>query len=248
MRVSRPVRLLETAAVRVPSAVGALRPAILLPAGIASGLSAGQLDALLAHELAHVARRDYLVHLLQALAETALFFHPAVWWVSHRIRVERELACDDLAVAATGDALVYARALLTLEEGRLAQSGIVPLGVSPQARVMMAANGGMLSSRIRRLLSREAPRRPLVGAALALSSALALGAAARTPEPLSALAAQDSPSPAAVAPTPRPAKAPAAAAPSFPRNPRVPPRRRSPLPAKLGRPKRNAVDCSPRIS
>ena len=183
MGVTRTVRLLESASVRIPGVVGALRPAVLLPVGIASGLTAGQMDALLAHELAHVARRDYLVHLVQAFAETLLFFHPAVWWVSHRIRVERELVCDDLAVAATGDALLYARALLAVEERRLAPAA---------ARLAMAADGGGgrggagLSARIRRLAGRAPARAsapaPWIAGVLALSSALALGAAARTRE------------------------------------------------------------------
>ena len=93
LRVSQPVRLLESALVEVPTALGVLRPVILLPLGLSTGLTAPQLDSLLAHELAHVRRRDCLVNLVQVLAETVLFYHPAVWWVSHRIRVERENAC-----------------------------------------------------------------------------------------------------------------------------------------------------------
>ena len=108
--VSRPVRVLESALVRVPTAVGWLRPVILLPASAFTGLTPQQLETILAHELAHIRRHDYLFNLLQTLAETLLFYHPAAWWVSRRVRQERELVCDDLAVAATGDALTYARA------------------------------------------------------------------------------------------------------------------------------------------
>src|SRR5262249_25094968 len=74
------IRLLESAAVRVPTVVGVFRPVVLIPAGIATGMPACQLESLLAHELAHVRRGDALVNLLQAVAETLLFYHPAVWW------------------------------------------------------------------------------------------------------------------------------------------------------------------------
>jgi beta-lactamase regulating signal transducer with metallopeptidase domain len=175
LRVSRPVRLLESALVRVPTAIGIVRPVVLVPAGILTGLRAEQIDSLLAHELAHVARRDCLASLGQALAETLLFYHPAVWWVSHRIRVEREHACDDLAVAATGDAAAYARALLELEERR----ALVPT-------LAMAADGARLRDRVTRLFpvpDSEANRSPRwLAAALALGGMLALGAVARVPD------------------------------------------------------------------
>ena len=89
LRVTRPVRALESAIVDVPTVVGWLRPVILLPASALAGLSPAQLEAVIAHELAHVRRHDYLVNLLQTVVET-LFYHPAVWWLSHRIRIERE--------------------------------------------------------------------------------------------------------------------------------------------------------------
>ncbi len=79
-----------------------------MPAAALTGLPLEQVQALLAHELAHVLRRDYLVNILQGVAEALLFYHPAVWWVSNQIRAERELCCDDLAVAASGNALAYA--------------------------------------------------------------------------------------------------------------------------------------------
>src|SRR3989454_6019086 len=121
LRVTRPVRVLESAVIQVPAVIGWLRPVILLPASALTGLTPLQLDALLAHELAHVRRYDYLVNLLQSAVETLLFYHPAAWWVSRRVREEREHCCDDLAVAACGgDAHVYATALLGMEQLRLA--------------------------------------------------------------------------------------------------------------------------------
>jgi beta-lactamase regulating signal transducer with metallopeptidase domain len=170
MRISRPVRLLESAAIRVPAALGVLRPAILLPLSGLTGLSSAQIEALLAHELAHVRRHDYLVNLFQTAVETLLFYHPAVWWISRQVRLERENCCDDLAIAATGDARVYARALLRLEEERAS----VPLAV--------AATGATLLPRIARLFPRHPARRTNpahAGAFLALAALVTLGAAAR---------------------------------------------------------------------
>lgn len=146
LRVSRPVRLCESALVEVPTVIGWLRPLILLPASALTGLSAVQLEALLAHELAHIRRYDYLVNLFQTSIETLFFYHPAVWWVSAQVRQEREHCCDDLAVAACGDVLIYARALTALEELRCAP---------PQLAV--AASGGSLIVRIQRLLRGRPP-------------------------------------------------------------------------------------------
>jgi hypothetical protein len=91
LRISRPVALLSSALVEVPTVVGWLRPVILLPVSALSGLSPAQIEAVLAHELAHVRRHDYFINLLQTIVETLLFYHPAVWWISSRIRTEREL-------------------------------------------------------------------------------------------------------------------------------------------------------------
>src|SRR6185436_14771851 len=96
---------------QVPAVVGLLRPVVLVPAGALTGLPAEQMKAMLLHELAHIRRCDYLVNLLQSIVEALLFYHPAVWWVSGQMRSERELYCDDAAVAVGGDVLTYARAL-----------------------------------------------------------------------------------------------------------------------------------------
>jgi len=142
LRVSRPVRLMESAAAGVPTVVGWLRPVILLPTSALAGLTPEQLEAVIAHELAHVRRHDYVVNLAQTVVETLLFYHPAVWWVSSRIRAEREHCCDDLAVAVCGDAVSYARALAELEQLR-----------APQLAV--AAGGGALVGRVRRLVGAD---------------------------------------------------------------------------------------------
>jgi beta-lactamase regulating signal transducer with metallopeptidase domain len=140
MHVSRKVRLLATDRVDSPAVVGWLRPVILAPVGVLCGLAPAQLEAVLAHELAHVRRHDYLVNVLQGIVESLLFYHPAVWWISNQIRAEREHCCDDLAVAASGDVLVYASALAELESMRPAHF-----------KAALSANGGSLLRRIRRL-------------------------------------------------------------------------------------------------
>lgn len=114
LHLRRPIRMVESALVRVPAVVGWLRPVILVPASAFTGLSVRQLELLLAHELAHVRRHDVLVNYLQVVVETCLFYHPAAWWVSRKIRIEREHCCDDLVVGSN-DPLPYARALAQLE-------------------------------------------------------------------------------------------------------------------------------------
>jgi GWxTD domain-containing protein len=141
IEVPRPIRLLHSTLVQVPTVIGWLRPVVLIPLGCLSGLSPSQVEAILAHELAHILRRDYLVSILQSIVEALLFYHPAVWWVSRHIRREREHCCDDLAVQYTGDVLAYARALSLLEEHRSALPAIA-----------LGANGGILTMRIKRLL------------------------------------------------------------------------------------------------
>ena len=167
MHVSRRVRLLPTDRVNSPSVIGWLRPVILAPVGVLCGLAPEQVEALLAHELAHVRRHDYLVNVLQGIAESLLFYHPAVWWISNQIRAEREHCCDDLAVAASGDVLVYARALAELESVR-----------SAHFKAALSANDGSLLRRIRRLADPVAAHRPAGwGVAWSLGALLLVGIA-----------------------------------------------------------------------
>jgi CubicO group peptidase (beta-lactamase class C family) len=140
LRLSKKVRLRESVMVNVPVVIGWLKPVILLPASVLSGLSSEQLELILAHELAHIRRNDYLVNILQKVAETLLFYHPAIWWISGVIRQERENCCDDLAIQiCQSDKLHYARTLAHLETLR------------PSSQLAMAANGGSLLKRIQRL-------------------------------------------------------------------------------------------------
>jgi beta-lactamase regulating signal transducer with metallopeptidase domain len=141
LAVARAVRVLMSPIADVPSVVGWLRPVLLLPAAALAGLTPQQLEAVLAHELAHIRRHDYLVNVFQNLVEALLFYHPAVWWTSARIRYERELCCDDLAVEVCGDPVCYARALTLLEKERILRPSLA-----------MGSAGGPLLHRIRRIL------------------------------------------------------------------------------------------------
>ena len=168
--VSRPVRLLSSASAGVPFVVGCLRPMILIPAGLLAGLAPAEVEAILAHELAHVRRHDFLVNLVQNVVETLLFYHPAVWWISAQIRREREHCCDDVAATACGGALDYAKALLAVEQLR------------PAGNLLVAASGGSLVGRIRRLAGADRASGstwPIAGLVLILSATLAVVAVGR---------------------------------------------------------------------
>lgn len=148
LQVFRPIRLVETALVDVPTVIGCLRPVILLPASFLTGLTPDQVESVLAHEVAHIRRHDFLVNLVQTAVEVLLFYHPAVWWLSNQIREEREHCCDDIAVAVCGDRITYVRALTAMEQLR---SG------AAQPVLTVAASGGSLLQRIRRLAHAPTP-------------------------------------------------------------------------------------------
>ena len=165
------VRVVESRLVGTPTVVGWMRPIILLPVAALANLTPAQVEAILAHELAHIRRHDYLVNLLQSLGETALFYHPAVWWVSGRIRAEREDCCDDVAILLSGDRVGYASALGALEEWRGRE-------IAPA----LGATAGPLSGRVQRILGRPSGGRPrsrkrIVAWALALMLGAGVGSA-----------------------------------------------------------------------
>ena len=139
LRAAGEVRLVRADWLPCPAVYGFLKPVILVPAAAVAGLTPRQLEAILAHELAHVVRWDYLIHMLQTAAETILFHHPAAWWISRQVKQERECCCDQMAAEAMGERAVVAQALLAMEEYRV-------------ARPVLAATGGSLRGRIERLL------------------------------------------------------------------------------------------------
>lgn len=140
MRLDRIVRYCECRRIDAPAVIGWFRPMIVLPATALTGLDEAQLEAVIAHELAHIRRYDSYLNLFQIAVETLLFYHPAVWWVSQRVRAERENCCDDAALSVCGDAVGYARALTLMEEWRSAPA------------LAVAANGSPLGARVMRLL------------------------------------------------------------------------------------------------
>ena len=153
MKLASNIRILLCEKVSGPTVMGWLRPVILLPSAALLGMPPDQMELVLAHELAHILRHDFAINLLQSCVEVLLFYHPAVWWVSAKIRQERELCCDDLAVRMTGDALDYAAALTRLEA--LCRPPIPPRHAA--RALALGATGGSFMHRIRRLISPISP-------------------------------------------------------------------------------------------
>ena len=143
MGLAAPARLHVSPDTDQPMLVGWVKPVILLPASMLTGIHPGHVEAILAHELAHIRRHDYLISVLQSVAETLLFYHPAVWWVSNRIRIEREYCCDDAAISVLDDRSTYAQALAGLELHRVAP------------KLAPGVGGGRLVDRIRRIVDRR---------------------------------------------------------------------------------------------
>jgi TonB family protein len=139
-------RLLISLKAEVPMAIGWLKPVVLLPASMVTGLDSAQLEMLILHELAHIRRHDYLVNFLQTLVELLFFFHPCVHWVGKQMRNEREYCSDDIAVQHCGDAIAYAHTL----------TDTASLCAKPHFHTIptmaMAASGGDLKTRVLRLV------------------------------------------------------------------------------------------------
>lgn len=166
MGLRRPVRLLESRRTDSPLVIGWLRPVVLVPASALLSLSPEALEAIMAHELAHIRRQDYLANLLQGLAEALLFFHPAAWWLSHQIRELREHCCDDAASALCGDPLILAQGLSALE--RLRRS----LHTDPEPA--LGAAKGKLMPRITRLFQPQDVQAPSLRGLAALLIGISL--------------------------------------------------------------------------
>ncbi|HET6880896.1 MAG TPA: carboxypeptidase regulatory-like domain-containing protein [Pirellulales bacterium] len=144
--VTQAVSVWRSTITKTPLVVGYLRPVLLIPVAMLAQLPLAELEAILAHELAHIRRHDFLVNLWQTALETVFYYHPAVWSLSHRLRAEREHCCDDLALSIVGDPVCYGRALLHAEELRGAESLLA-----------FGAGGGSLRGRILRLFGQSSP-------------------------------------------------------------------------------------------
>jgi beta-lactamase regulating signal transducer with metallopeptidase domain len=206
--ITRVIRFCECVTLEAPAVIGWLCPVVYLPLSAITGLSAAQLDAVIAHELAHIKRFDAFVNLFQIAAETLLFYHPAVWWLSKRIRTERENCCDDVAVAVCGDPASYAQALANMAEWQAA-----PV-------MAMAVNRHPLAARVARILGASKLRGnfgngSLAASVLCLTASLIaghalLGASHAAPAP-QASATSAAPALVATPALPAPARAPAQA-------------------------------------
>jgi beta-lactamase regulating signal transducer with metallopeptidase domain len=136
INIHRQIKLVESALVEVPTVVGWLKPAILFPLGMFTALPPYEIESILAHELAHIRRNDFIINILQSVVEILFFYHPAVWYISKHIENERENCCDDVAVAVTGDSLTYIKALTNLATLKISH-------LSP-ALAITGKNGGLL--------------------------------------------------------------------------------------------------------
>lgn len=159
VRLSRPVRMMESAMVKIPVVIGHFKPVILLPLGILAQLPPEQIHAIITHELAHIYRRDYLVNMAQAVIEAFFFFHPAVWWISGNIRTEREYICDDITLAAGHHPLTYSKALARVEEWQWE---------APSMATALGRNKYQLLSRIRRIMDPSSKKSTISGGLIML--------------------------------------------------------------------------------
>lgn len=186
--IRKAIALLESALVRSPMAIGWLKPVILLPIGLVNQLSPAEVEAILAHELAHIARRDWIFNLLQAFVEALFYYHPAVWWVSAVVRRERENCCDDAALAATGNPLVFAKALVQVQE-LAAPAPLLALGIGGSSR-----RRPLLLERIRRILNQPQQKsqvmEKLTATAILLAMLVFIGLRANTPPTVTAALSQ----------------------------------------------------------
>jgi beta-lactamase regulating signal transducer with metallopeptidase domain len=167
MGSARAVGLFESALVRTPLTIGWLKPVILLPLGLVNRLSPAEVEAVLAHELAHIARRDWIFNLLQAFIESLFYYHPAVWWMSKVVRRERENCCDDTALAATGNPLAFARALVQVQELATPAAPALALAWSGKRR-------RPLLERVRRILNQPQQKSHIMEKSVATVILLAL--------------------------------------------------------------------------
>jgi hypothetical protein len=167
VQVGRRVVLRVSDEVISPLAMGVWRATVILPVSAVLGLPREELEAVMAHELGHIRRWDYMWNLLQTAVESVLFFHPAVWWLSRTVRERREVCCDEIVVRSCAGATVYARALLRLEEQRT---------INLRLAMALEGCGGSLLGRVRKVLGEDMAmeRRMTSGVSVAAAGALAI--------------------------------------------------------------------------
>jgi len=134
--ITRTVKLLQSKFVEFPITIGYLKPVILLPIGLLSGIPNNQLEIIIAHELAHIKRADYIFNIFQSIIEVLFFFNPAVWWISKTIRTEREFLCDDLAIETCGNSITLAKALLFVQNSDYTNTKIAMAAIGNKHSLM----------------------------------------------------------------------------------------------------------------
>jgi beta-lactamase regulating signal transducer with metallopeptidase domain/predicted nucleic acid-binding Zn-ribbon protein len=150
LKIKQPFELVESALVRSPVVVGYLKPIILFPLGIINKLHTDEVEAILAHEMAHIMRHDYVFNIIQSIIESLFYFNPAVWWLSSNIRAERENCCDDMAIQLCGNTLAYAKSLVAVKEMELS-SHYFTMGFAGQRR-------SQLLKRVQRILNQSSSK------------------------------------------------------------------------------------------
>jgi beta-lactamase regulating signal transducer with metallopeptidase domain len=181
LHLVHPVVLRVSTEVISPMAMGIWRTSVILPLSVATSFPAEQLEAVLAHELAHIRRWDYFCNLLQTAIECLFFFHPAVWWMSRRTRELREVCCDEIAARTCADPAIYAEALLQMEEQRVEHLRLA---------VALRGSGGALLRRIRRVMGEKTMEQGSMGGVRIAAAGLLLAGLATAPHLASALKAE----------------------------------------------------------
>ncbi len=174
--IKRPVSLLASTLVHGPLVSGWIKPIIYLPIGMINQLSVQEIEAVLAHELAHITRQDWILNLIQTIIESIFYYHPAVWWISSVVRQERENCCDDIALQLTQNRLCYAKTLLRIQELATPASSVgLVLGMDGGTSALHPDKRRMfLLERIRRILNQPQPTYFNMGKFMAMLLLLAL--------------------------------------------------------------------------
>jgi beta-lactamase regulating signal transducer with metallopeptidase domain len=143
--INKTIEIAESAKIKSPVLLGHFKPIILFPLGIVNMLSTEEVDAIIMHEIAHIKRNDYLTNIFLTIIEIFFYFHPAVWWISANVKAERENCCDDFALSKNINKVVYANALVKLEE--IKSKGI------PSLAIPFSSKKHQLINRIKRIMN-----------------------------------------------------------------------------------------------
>jgi bla regulator protein blaR1 len=174
-KIKQSVKIIESALISIPCVIGYIKPVILLPIGLVNQLPEKEVEAIIAHEVAHIIRKDWLLNVFQHLVEAIFYFHPAIWWISDKISVERENCCDDFVISKKINQLTYAKALLHTKEfslNRLKSSRYMALALD--GAVLQNSSKNKFLHRIQRILNQSQVKTPIMEKITATSILLAI--------------------------------------------------------------------------